>query len=96
KAIVDECVAAWSDGAPAEVRALVQHAFQTDREGRINRAALFSLRRLQITREPWPRAMAALDDAIRVVGSREYVRFYRRANTRAKWEPITIDLASAA
>lgn len=96
KAIVDECVAAWSDGAPAEVRALVQHAFQTDREGRINRAALFSLRRLKIEREPWPRAMAALDDAIRVVGSREYVRFYRRANARAKWEPITIDLASAA
>ncbi len=56
---------------------------------------MFSLRRLQITREPWPRAMAALDDAIRVAGSREYVRFYRRANTRAKWEPITIDLASA-
>lgn len=96
KAIVDECVAAWSDGAPAEVRALVQHAFQTDREGRINRAALFSLRRLKIEREPWPRAMAALDDAIRVVGSREYVRFYRRANARAKWQPITIDLASAA
>ncbi|TDT88074.1 uncharacterized protein DUF3164 [Azorhizobium sp. AG788] len=96
KAIVDECVAAWSDGAPAEVRALVQHAFQTDREGRINRAALFSLRRLKIERAPWPRAMAALDDAIRVVGSREYVRFYRRANARAKWEPITIDLASAA
>ncbi|WP_341992291.1 DUF3164 family protein [Azorhizobium sp. AG788] len=96
KAIVDECVAAWSDGAPAEVRALVQHAFQTDKEGRINRAALFSLRRLKIEREPWPRAMAALDDAIRVVGSREYVRFYRRPNARAKWQPITIDLASAA
>lgn len=95
KELVDECITAWSDGADPELRALVQHAFQTDKEGRINRAALFQLRRLDIKREPWPKAMEALGDAIRVIGSREYVRFYRRNDPRGRWEPITIDLASA-
>lgn len=95
KAIVDECITMWSDDVPAEIRALVQHAFQTDKEGRINRAALFSLRRLKIDKEPWPKAMEALSDAIRVIGRREYVRFYKRRTTRDRWEAISIDIASA-
>nr|WP_296580509.1 DUF3164 family protein [Xanthobacter sp.] len=95
KDLVDECIAAWSDGAEPELRALVAHAFQVDKEGRINRAALFQLRRLDIKREPWPQAMTALGDAIRVVGSREYVRFYKRPNPRGRWEAITIDVAAA-
>lgn len=96
KAIIDECIMAWGGVAPAEIQALVQHAFQVDKEGRINRAALFSLRRLKVEKEPWPKAMAALEDSIRVIGSREYVRFYKRAHTRAKWDPISIDLASVS
>lgn len=95
KELVDDCIAAWSESASAELRTLVQHAFQTDKEGKINRAALFQLRRVEIDKAPWPQAMEALSDAICVIGSREYCRFYKRANARAKWEAITIDLASA-
>lgn len=95
KSLVDACITSWSDGARTEIRALVEHAFQVDKEGQINRAALFHLRRLQIDDDNWRHAMAALGDAIRVVGSKQYVRFYRRANLSARWEPITIDLAAA-
>ncbi|KPF98871.1 sulfate transporter [Rhodopseudomonas sp. AAP120] len=95
KKLVDDCITTWSDGARTEIRALVEHAFQVDKEGQINRAALFQLRRLDIDDEHWRAAMTALGDAIRVVGSKQYVRFYRRANLAAKWEPITIDLAAA-
>ncbi|PZA12441.1 sulfate transporter [Rhodopseudomonas palustris] len=95
KALVDECITAWSDGARTEIRALVEHAFQVDKEGQINRAALFQLRRLDIDDEQWRSAMAALGDAIRVVGSKQYVRFYRRESCTAPWQPITIDLAAA-
>ncbi|MBB5046762.1 hypothetical protein HNR60_001510 [Rhodopseudomonas rhenobacensis] len=95
KTLVDGCITAWSDGARSEIRALVDYAFQVDKEGRINRAALFQLRRLEIDDEQWRHAMAALGDAIRVVGSKEYVRFYRRPNLSAAWQPITIDLAAA-
>lgn len=95
KGLVDDCIGRWSAGANDNIRALVEHAFQVDKEGRINRAALFQLRRLDIDDADWKAAMTALGDAIRVIGSKEYVRFYRRADTRGRWEPITIDLATA-
>lgn len=95
KALVDECITAWSAGSRTEIRALVEHAFQVDKEGRINRSALFQLRRLDIEDERWRSAMAALSDAIRVVGSKEYVRFYQRSSRTAAWSAITIDLAAA-
>lgn len=95
KELVDECITAWSEGARDEIRALVEHAFQVDKEGRINRAALFQLRRLQIEDEQWRNAMAALGEAIRVIGSREYVRFYRRRDARSAWESIATALAQA-
>lgn len=95
KGLVDECITAWSEGVRTEIRALVEHAFNVDREGRINRAALFQLRRLEIDDPTWKAAMAAIGDAIRVIGSREYVRFYRRANAKARWEAISIDVATA-
>jgi hypothetical protein len=95
KGLVDECITAWAEGARTEIRALVEHAFNVDREGRINRAALFQLRRLEIDDPTWKAAMTAIGDAIRVIGSREYVRFYRRANPKARWEAISIDVATA-
>lgn len=95
KELVDTCIGSWSEGANEKIRALIEHAFQVDKEGRINRAALFQLRRLDIDDADWKAAMKSLGDAIRVIGSKEYVRFYRRADTRGRWEPITIDLAAA-
>lgn len=95
KELVDECITSWAEGARDEIRALVEHAFQVDKEGRINRAALFQLRRLEIDDDQWRQAMTALGDAIRVIGSKEYVRFYRRRSPQGRWEPITIDLAAA-
>jgi hypothetical protein len=95
KDLVDTCITKWAVGANDEIRALVEHAFQVDQAGKINRAALFQLRRLDIEDEQWREAMAALGEAIRVIGSREYVRIYKRADARAKWEAITIDLAQA-
>jgi hypothetical protein len=93
KGLIDECITEWAQGSCAEIRALVEHAFQVDKEGRINRSALFQLRRLDIVSPPWLQAMRALADAIRVIGSKEYVRFYRRKDAKAPWHPIVIDLA---
>lgn len=95
KELVDKCITSWAADAGDEIRALVGHAFQVDKEGRINRAALFQLRRLEIDDPDWQSAMRALGDAIRVIGSREYVRFYRRETPKSAWRPISVDLASA-
>ena len=95
KALVDECIASWSEGSRDEIRALVNHAFDVDKEGRINSAALFQLRRVPIPDERWQNAMQAIGDAIRIVGSKEYVRFYKRRSPTDPWTAVTVDLAAA-
>lgn len=95
KKLVDECLTEWATGSRPELQAIVQRAFNTDKEGLVNRAELFGLLRLEIEDERWQRAMKAIRDSIRVEGTKEYVRFYRRPNARAQWQAVTIDVAAA-
>lgn len=97
KKLVDECLVEWSGakGTRPEIQAIVQRAFNTDKEGLVNRAELFSLLRLEIADDRWQRAMKAIRDSIRPIGTKEYVRFYRRPAPNAAWSAVTIDLASA-
>lgn len=95
KALVDECLIEWAADSRPELRAIVQRAFNTEKEGLVNRSELFGLLRLDIEDERWQRAMKAIKDSIRVDGTKEYVRFYRRPNTTAGWSPVTIDVAAA-
>ncbi|CUW88094.1 DUF3164 family protein, partial [Agrobacterium genomosp. 2] len=53
------------------------------------------LLKLEIEDTRWKKAMEAIRDAIRVTGSKEYVRFYKRDSLEADWQAITIDLAKA-
>ena len=93
--LVEECLAEWARGSRDEIRAIVSHAFQVDREGGISRSAIYALLRLDIEDGRWHRAMAAIRDAMRIVGSKTYIRCYHRAASDAAWEAITIDLAKA-
>ena len=95
KELVDECLNEWSAEARPEIRAIVTRAFNTDKAGQINRAEIFMLLRLEIEDERWGRAMQAIRDAMRVVGSKTYVRCYRRGRLDAEWRAVTIDLAKA-
>lgn len=95
KALVDECLNEWAAGSRDEIRAIVTRAFNTDREGQINRSEIFMLLRLDIGDERWKRAMEAIRDAMRVVGSKTYVRAFRRVSSDAPWTAITVDLAKA-
>jgi len=95
KELVDECLNEWAADARPEIRAIVTRAFNTDKAGQINRAEIFMLLRLEITDPRWLKAMQAIRDAMRVVGSRTYVRCHKRKGPDAPWEPITIDLAKA-
>ncbi len=95
KALIDECLTEWAVGSAVELRALVNRVFQVDKEGQINRAELFMLLRVEIEDERWVRAMDAIRDSIRVIGSRTYIRFYDRPAPDAPWNAVTIDMASA-
>ena len=94
KKVVDECLNEWSADSRPELQAIVQRAFNTDKEGLVNRSELFSLLRLEIADPRWQLAMKAIRDSIRVNGTKEYVRFYQRPHANAAWSPVTIDLAA--
>lgn len=95
KGLVDELVSEWSADANAELKAIVLNAFNVDKEGQINRGALLGLLRLNITEPRWLRAMDALRDSIKVDGSAEYIRFQRRPNPKARWETVSLNIATA-
>ncbi|MFN3582584.1 DUF3164 family protein [Phenylobacterium sp.] len=95
KGLVDECLTEWSAESRTEIRAIVQRAFNVDKGGLINRAELFSLLRLEIEDERWQRAMTAIRESIRVVGSKRYVRIYHRAKATDAWALISLDAATA-
>jgi len=95
KTLIDECLNEWAAEARPEIRAIVTRAFNTDKEGKINRAEIFMLLRLDIEDERWKRACDAIRDAMRVTGSKQYVRFYERDSHEGQWQAVTIDLAKA-
>jgi hypothetical protein len=95
KTLIDECLNEWSADSRPEIRAIVTRAFNTDKEGQINRSEILMLLRMQIEDERWLKAMSAIRDAMRVTGSKEYVRFYERARITDGWSAVTIDLAKA-
>jgi hypothetical protein len=94
KGIIDECLTRWSGGSPVELQALVNRVFSVEKQGQINRAELFMLLRVEIQDESWKRAMDAIRDSIRPVGSRTYVRFYERPAPDAQWRAVSLDMAS--
>jgi hypothetical protein len=95
KSLVDECLTEWASESRDEIRALVTRAFQVDKEGRINRSEIFMLLRVDIADARWQRAMEAVRDSIRILGSKAYLRFQTRKSPDAAWSSVTIDLAAA-
>lgn len=94
KALFDECLNEWAADARAELRALVTNAFQTDKTGKINRSRIFMLLRQDSEDPRWQEGQRAIREAMRVVGSKTYVRCYQRASHDARWEPVVLDMAA--
>lgn len=95
KGLIDQCLNEWAADSRPEIRAIVTRAFNTDKEGQINRSEVFMLLRLEIEDERWQEAMRAIREAIRVIGAKTYMRFWMRDAFDAPWRTITIDLAKA-
>lgn len=94
KALIDECIHVWAKGSNANIKVLVNDAFQVDREGKISTGRVLGLRRLDIKDETWTRAMAAISDSMNVASTKPYVRFYERDERSGAYLAISLDLAS--
>lgn len=95
KKLLDECLTEWAAESRPEIRAVITRAFNTDKEGQVNRSEIYMLLRLDIDDQRWQSAMQAIRDAMRITGSKEYVRVYRRARIQDQFSPVTVDLAKA-
>jgi len=88
-----ECLNEFSVGASPELRAIVQEAFAADAQGGIRISRILQIKRYKIQNDDWTEAMRALDDALRVVGSKQYMRLYERDQAGA-YRPIPLDIAA--
>lgn len=95
KSLIDDCVLRWSENSGSEIKALVQHAFQTNKQGKIDTGRVLSLRQLEIDDPQWAKAMEAISDAVKVTGSKTYARFYRRDPITDAKTAISLDIANA-
>ncbi|KZL29436.1 DUF3164 family protein [Pseudovibrio sp. WM33] len=94
KALIDSCIHKWSEGANANLQVLVDDAFQVDKEGQISTGRILGLRRHSIEDNEWLKAMDAISDAVRVTGSKTYLRLYERNPATGQRTPISLDLAA--
>jgi hypothetical protein len=93
KELIDECITRWAKDSCSEIRALVNDAFQVDRQGAVNTARILGLRRLEISDPQWKQAMDAISNSLQLSGTKEYLRFYTR-DERGKYQGMSLDFAA--
>jgi hypothetical protein len=96
KALIDECLKDWTAQAAPELKAIVNGAFDADKQGNISTGRVLGLRRLDIKDERWVKAMTAISEAVQVVGSKSYIRIYERIGNTDQYRPIPLDIAAVA
>lgn len=94
KALINECLDEWTEGSRSELKALVSRAFEVDAEGNLSTNRILGLRRVEIGDPRWKRAMDAIAEALQVVGSKAYIRVYKRVGDSDRYVPIPLNIAT--
>lgn len=93
RALIDECMAEWTNGVRPEIHAIINQAFNTDKEGQVSVGRVLQLRRLEISDDRWKAAMEAIGESLQVVGSKSYLRVYERIGDTEQYKAIPLDIA---
>ena len=91
--MINECLNNWATDAQPELKTVITEAFATDGQGSVSVGRILMLRRYNIKDERWLLAMSAITDAVRVTGSKQYMRLYER-NECGTYLPIPLDIAA--
>jgi hypothetical protein len=94
KQLIDICIRRWAEGSRPEIHALINQAFNTDKQGKINTQRVLALRQLKIEDEEWKQAMEAISDSVQVSSSKEYLRIYERVGRTESYRQVPLDIAS--
>jgi len=94
KQLINDCIHEWTKSSGDNIRALIEHAFQTDKAGNINTARVLGLLKLKIDDANWKKAMEALKDSISVASSKSYMRLHERVGDEGKYQQISLDMSA--
>ena len=94
KELIDQCMVRWTQAAGTEIKAVINHAFRTNKQGNLRTQAIIDLKNLNIEDPQWQTAIRALMDSIQVAGSTLYINFYERIGATDQWQHISLDMAS--
>ena len=91
---IDEYLTLKTIGADAEIQTLITRVFDV-KNGKVDAKQILSLKSYQITHPLWIEAMAMIDDATEIAGTKSYIRFKHRKNGEVDGplEHIVLDLA---
>jgi hypothetical protein len=90
---IEELIEEKSAGVDDITKTLLMNAFSLN-DGNINTAEILKLRRINIVHPKWEQAMQAISKAILPIGSKGYVRVYKRLDIDSEWEAISLDIAA--
>ncbi|TAA39544.1 DUF3164 family protein [Pseudoxanthomonas winnipegensis] len=91
KALIDECLNDWTEGARAELRTLVNNAFRVDQDGNIKTGEVLSLRRTWSDAEAVRRLAAKLGYR----PSADVVRLEDLGGGRSRWKIVDVEVGGA-
>ncbi|MCF6248192.1 MAG: DUF3164 family protein, partial [Desulfobacula sp.] len=80
--------------ADPEIQTLIMNAFEVDKKGNVDAKKIFALKKYKISDPMWHEAMALIDEAVEIVGSKSYIRFYVRESVDEKWRNVSLDFAA--
>ncbi len=94
---VNEYLTEKTEHADEEIQALILRAFNV-KDGRVDAKEIFKLKGYPIKHPKWQEAMAMIDEATEIAGSKSYIRFREREEgmLTGRFENIALDFASLA
>lgn len=87
-----ECIEEWTSDRKGPVEIIIKKIFKPNKKGQLNIKGLKSLKELKINNPKWKKAIELLNDAEKIVSSKEYYRFYTK--DLARTETISLDFAN--
>jgi len=91
---IDECLTLWSADSNDNIKALILNAFNVDKKGKLNKALILGLVKLNIKDKVWVEAMRLIMDSMQVVNNRRYVQLMWREDDAKQWERLNLNFSS--
>jgi hypothetical protein len=92
--LIDECLHDWTDGAKDQLKALINHVFEVDKDGNISATKVLGLRRYNIDDPRWSRAMTIIGQSIEIASTKPRLTFAKRAGN-GEWQTLNLNVSTA-